>query len=178
MLQAARPGPERSTDPPDPFHYSRKTHINQGSRMKALLSALAMLSALCIASCISPRNYPGAKTEAQPERTPSGLQYIDIAVGSGASPQTGNAVTVHYTGFLMDSTKFDSSVDRGEPFTFMIGVGQVIKGWDEGVASMKTGGKRKLIVPASLAYGSRGIPPVIPPDAELVFDVELISVGQ
>jgi peptidylprolyl isomerase len=108
--------------------------------------------------------------------TPSGLAYVDEAVGTGATPQTGQSVTVHYSGFLTDGKKFDSSVDRGKPFTFVIGLGQVIKGWDEGVASMKVGGKRRLIIPAALGYGARGAGGVIPPNAELVFDVELLGV--
>lgn len=107
---------------------------------------------------------------------PSGLKYIDEVVGTGASPKHGKTVTVHYTGRLTDGKKFDSSVDRNKPFSFIIGVGQVIKGWDEGVLSMKVGGKRKLIIPASLGYGARGAGGVIPPNAELHFDVELISV--
>ncbi|MFN9173845.1 MAG: FKBP-type peptidyl-prolyl cis-trans isomerase [Synechocystis sp.] len=108
--------------------------------------------------------------------TPSGLQYIDEVVGDGPSPEKGQKVVVHYTGKLTNGTKFDSSLDRNQPFSFKIGVGQVIKGWDEGVATMKVGGKRKLIIPADLAYGSRGAGGVIPPNAVLEFDVELLDI--
>lgn len=110
------------------------------------------------------------------ETTASGLKYEDVKVGTGASPERGQMVTVHYTGTLENGTKFDSSRDRGTPFTFKIGVGQVIKGWDEGVASMKVGGSRKLIIPANLGYGSSGAGGVIPGNATLLFDVELISI--
>ena len=112
----------------------------------------------------------------EPTVTPSGLRYIDIEVGSGDSPQTGQTVVVHYTGWLADGTKFDSSVDRGQPFSFTIGTGRVIEGWDEGVATMKVGGKRRLIIPAELGYGAGGYPPVIPANAELIFDVELLEI--
>ena len=112
--------------------------------------------------------------------TASGLQTIDSTVGTGASPKTGQRCVMHYTGWLYKDgakgAKFDSSVDRGEPFEFVIGVGQVIKGWDEGVASMQVGGKRTLIIPAELGYGSRGAGGVIPPNATLMFDVELLGV--
>ncbi len=108
--------------------------------------------------------------------TPSGLKYVDEQVGTGASPQKGKRVTVHYTGTLADGKKFDSSRDRGQPFKFVIGVGQVIAGWDEGVMSMKVGGRRKLIIPSNLGYGARGAGGVIPPNAELHFDVELLGV--
>ncbi len=110
--------------------------------------------------------------------TASGLTYTDQVVGKGASPVAGKPVTVHYTGTLDNGTKFDSSVDRKEPFTFVIGVGQVIPGWDEGVMTMKVGGKRTLIIPAKLGYGARGAGGVIPPNATLHFDVELLSVGK
>lgn len=108
--------------------------------------------------------------------TPSGLQYIDIVEGEGDTPKKGQNVTVHYTGTLESGKKFDSSVDRGTPFNFKIGVGQVIKGWDEGVGTMKVGGRRTLIIPAELGYGARGAGGVIPPNATLIFDVELLDV--
>ncbi len=106
----------------------------------------------------------------------SGLKYIDQKVGEGKSPMEAEMVTVHYTGRLTNGEVFDSSVERDKPFSFVIGVGQVIKGWDEGVASMKVGGKRTLIIPPELGYGSRGAGGVIPPNATLIFDVELLSI--
>ncbi len=108
--------------------------------------------------------------------TPSGLKYIDLQPGTGISPTTGATCVVHYTGWLTNGEKFDSSVDRGEPFDFPVGRGRVIKGWDEGVASMKVGGKRRLLIPPQLGYGDRGAGGVIPPKATLVFEVELIAV--
>lgn len=107
--------------------------------------------------------------------TASGLQYEEIKVGSGATAKAGNLVSVHYTGWLTDGTKFDSSKDRNEPFAFNLGAGQVIKGWDEGVQGMQVGGVRKLTIPASLGYGARGAGGVIPPNATLVFEVEFLG---
>ena len=109
--------------------------------------------------------------------TDSGLQYVVLVEGDGATPQRGQTVVVHYTGTLEDGSKFDSSRDRNQPFQFKVGVGQVIKGWDEGVGSMKVGERRKLIVPSDLGYGSRGAGGVIPPDATLIFDVELLRIA-
>ena len=108
--------------------------------------------------------------------TSSGLQYIDQIVGTGETAKAGQTVSVHYTGWLTNGKKFDSSVDRGQPFSFRLGVGQVIKGWDEGVQGMKIGGKRKLTIPSNLGYGARGAGGLIPPHATLVFDVELLGV--
>jgi len=148
---------------------------------------VALVALLVLPACGGPATTPAA-AGAAPNTTPSssggntiktasGLQYEEIIVGTGASPIAGQPVTVHYTGRLTSGAKFDSSVDRGQPFQFTIGVGQVIKGWDEGVMSMKVGGKRHLTIPPELGYGSRGAGNVIPPNATLVFDVELLGVG-
>ncbi len=110
--------------------------------------------------------------------TPDGLKFYDIKEGTGAVAKPGDKVKVHYTGWLTNGKKFDSSVDRGEPFQFTLGAGQVIKGWDEGVAGMKVGGKRQLHIPPELGYGSRGAAGVIPPNATLIFDVELLGTGK
>jgi len=121
-----------------------------------------------------------AAKEKKMTETESGLKYRDVKEGEGASPERGQTCVMHYTGWLYQDgkkgEKFDSSVDRGEPFPFKIGVGQVIKGWDEGVSTMKVGGKRELVIPPSLGYGARGAGRVIPPNATLLFEVELLGV--
>jgi len=132
--------------------------------MKSILVLLA--AALVVASCA--KNNKGV--------TETGMKYEIIKEGTGASPKRGDSVTVHYTGWLEDGTKFDSSVDRKQPFTFKLGVGQVIQGWDDGVATMRVGGKTKFFIPPELGYGSRGAGGVIPPNATLVFEVELLSI--
>ena len=109
--------------------------------------------------------------------TPSGLKYTDLETGQGTEAQTGKNVSVHYTGWLENGTKFDSSKDSGRPFSFPLGAGHVIRGWDEGVAGMKVGGKRRLTIPAELAYGDQGCGGVIPPQATLVFEVELLEIA-
>jgi|SRR5579862_5623624 FKBP-type peptidyl-prolyl cis-trans isomerase len=118
------------------------------------------------------------KVSGQPTTTPSGLQYWDIVAGTGATATPGSMVKVHYSGFLTSGQKFDSSRDRGEPFSFPLGGGQVIKGWDEGVAGMKVGGQRQLKIPPDLGYGATGAGGVIPPNATLIFDVELLDVSK
>lgn len=141
--------------------------------MQSMIKLIAggMLAALMVVPV------QAAETRAQTmTTTASGLKYVDLVVGKGASPVQGKQVKVHYTGTLENGTKFDSSVDRRQPFSFVIGVGQVIKGWDEGVMGMKVGGKRKLVIPANLGYGARGAGGVIPPNATLLFDVELLDV--
>lgn len=108
--------------------------------------------------------------------TETGLKYVDNVLGTGPMPTVGQEIVVHYTGMLTDSTKFDSSVDRGLPFTFQVGVGSVIRGWDEGLLTMRVGGKRTLIIPPQLGYGEQGYPGVIPANAILIFDVELLEI--
>lgn len=110
-------------------------------------------------------------------QTPSGLKYEELVVGEGPAAKAGDTVQVHYTGWLTDNTKFDSSVDRNQPFDFPLGAGHVIKGWDEGVAGMQVGGKRKLNIPPELGYGARGAGGVIPPNATLIFEVELLAIN-
>jgi len=121
-----------------------------------------------------PKNAPA--TASKEITMPDGLKYTDDQVGTGTEAQAGKTVSVHYTGWLLDGTKFDSSKDRNQPFSFPLGGGQVIKGWDEGVAGMKVGGKRTLVIPPDLGYGARGAGGVIPPNATLKFEVELLDV--
>ena len=148
------------------------------------LAAAACGSQASIPGSTSPPTQPSATQPAQPAATPnegeitsaSGLKYIDEVVGAGESPQMADYVRIHYVGTLEDGTQFDSSVDRGEPAVFWIGVEAVIPGFDEGVGSMKVGGKRRLIIPPDLAYGERGAGGVIPPNATLIFEVELVEI--
>jgi FKBP-type peptidyl-prolyl cis-trans isomerase len=140
-------------------------------RVLAIVAGLGLVATVATAC-----GGDGEEASPTPAVTGTGLQIIDIEVGSGSSPQTGQTVMVHYTGWLADGTKFDSSIGRGQPFSFMIGTGLVIKGWDEGVATMKVGGKRRLIIPPELGYGAGGNPPVIPANAQLIFDIELLEI--
>lgn len=143
-----------------------------------MLAALATV--LVVVPAASVPTIAAAQTAGKTMTTPSGLQIIDSTVGTGASPKPGQTCVMHYTGWLYEDgkkgKKFDSSVDRNEPFEFPIGRGRVIGGWDEGVATMKVGGKRTLIIPPALGYGARGAGGVIPPNATLMFDVELLGV--
>ena len=148
------------------------------SRSRAFSFALAVITVIAGGMLGSATAH--AQTSGKPMTTPSGLQIIDTKVGAGASPKTGQICVMHYTGWLYENgakgKKFDSSVDRGQPFEFPIGAHRVIAGWDEGVATMKVGGKRTLIIPPQLGYGERGAGGVIPPNATLIFDVELIGI--
>ncbi|MNK69066.1 FK506-binding protein [compost metagenome] len=140
--------------------------------------AAALVLALALTGCQKEEaSADGSKAEkGSTDVATSNLKIEDLQEGSGSSPKPGDVVSVHYTGWLENGTKFDSSVDRGEPFEFVIGQGQVIQGWDQGVMTMKEGGKRRLTIPAELGYGSRGAGGVIPPNATLIFEVELLDV--
>ena len=124
-----------------------------------------------------PSSTETAAASAEPPKAPAGLVKEDIKVGTGPAAKTGDHVIVHYTGTLTDGTKFDSSVDRDEPFAFVLGTGQVIQGWDTGVATMRVGDKARLTIPPELAYGEAGYPGAIPPKATLIFEVELLSIS-
>jgi len=143
--------------------------------LPSLLPSLALLCSLFLVACNESAPWPGGSV--------AGLERIDEVIGEGAEATPGSKVSVHYTGWLYDervpekrSRKFDSSLDRGQPFSFVLGAGQVIRGWDDGVAGMRVGGKRTLLIPSELGYGSRGAGRVIPPNASLVFEVELLDV--
>ena len=149
--------------------------------MRIALRASSLAAPVILAVAVTLTSAIFTPGRAQPVMTkPDGLQIIDLKVGTGAAPKPGQTVVVHYTGWLYEDgkkgKKFDSSLDRGQPFEFPIGQHQVIAGWDEGVATMKVGGKRTLIIPPGLGYGARGAGGVIPPNATLIFDVELLSV--
>jgi peptidylprolyl isomerase len=147
-------------------------HMREFSRRSALAAAFAATTGvLALSESADAQNVV---------TTSSGLKYIDVKAGTGVSPQSGQTCVMHYTGWLYENgkkgAKFDSSVDRGQPFEFKIGIGQVIRGWDQGVATIKVGGKRTLIIPPALGYGTRGAGGVIPPNATLLFDVELLAI--
>jgi peptidylprolyl isomerase len=147
---------------------------------RALAALTTLIAGVAVFLAILPSTAQAQTTGKNTMTTASGLIITDSQVGTGATPKTGQTCVMHYTGWLYNDgvkgTKFDSSVDRGQPFAFSIGTGQVIKGWDEGVATMQVGGKRTLIIPAALGYGARGAGGVIPPNATLMFDVELLDV--
>jgi FKBP-type peptidyl-prolyl cis-trans isomerase len=153
--------------------------------MKTLTFAITLLAVLSLVvaptaaaqkAAAKPAASGPTKVVGEPTKTASGLEYWDIKVGIGAVAQTGKHVKVDYTGWLTSGKKFDSSVGTGRPYDFMLGAGQVIKGWDEGVAGMKVGGKRQLRIPPDLAYGAKGYSSLIPPNSTLIFDVRLVDV--
>jgi peptidylprolyl isomerase len=152
----------------------RQEHARTGGRRRVIAAVVIFaLAAAGAAYLFAPGLRGGAGGEVT---TRSGLKYTDVVVGTGPSPRPGQTAVVHYTGTLTDGTKFDSSVDKGQPYSFPLGMGSVIKGWDEGVATMKVGGKRHLVVPPALGYGAAGRPPAIPGGATLLFDIELLDV--
>ena len=146
---------------------------------RALLTSLLLVSGALSTPVLATQEgkpmEPANDAAAKETVTPSGLKYVDQKAGTGAEAKAGDVVSVHYTGWLENGTKFDSSRDRNEPYRFKLGAGQVIKGWDEGVAGMKVGGRRTLVIPPALGYGARAIGP-IPPNSTLVFDVELVRI--
>ena len=166
----------------------KQTALWSGAALLALIASgcyqasttqTATSSAASSANSSTPAVKPAAPAAAGQEvLLAGGLKYVDLKVGDGDIAEAGLRATVHYTGWLTDGTKFDSSVDRGQPFAFRVGGHEVISGWDEGVKGMRIGGKRKLTIPPDMGYGANGSPPVIPPNSTLVFDVELLGLAR
>jgi FKBP-type peptidyl-prolyl cis-trans isomerase len=149
------------------------------------VAVVVLAAALVLAACGRPEESTSGEpaggdecTENQPVTTETGLKYVELSCGDGVEAIRGATVTVDYVGRLEDGKKFDSSIDRGEPFVFALGAGEVIPGWDEGIAGMRVGGMRRLTIPPDLAYGETGYPPVIPPDSTLTFEVDLLEVEE
>jgi FKBP-type peptidyl-prolyl cis-trans isomerase len=163
-----------------------KSFFASASRPAIIVSAFVLAGPACQRKIEEPESraivpVPSSEVTAAPASAsapkPAGLVKEDTKLGTGPEAKTGDHVSVHYTGTLTDGTKFDSSLDRKEPFEFSLGEGQVIKGWDQGVVGMKKGGKRKLTIPSELGYGANGSPPKIPPNATLVFEIELLGIN-
>jgi len=156
---------------------SRKSQRQEKQNNQRIIIFAVILTVIALVAIFSrPKQSSFSIDEAGMTTTASGLKYKDLAVGTGAEAMAGDQVSVHYTGYLTDGTKFDSSLDRGKPFEFQLGTGQVIKGWDEGVQGMHVGGKRQLLIPPDLGYGASGSGSVIPPNATLFFEVELLDI--
>ena len=163
--------------PRGPYSPAKTPSTTGGGRQARIIAIVVVLAlaASAIAYLFMQRGRSGGGGGSE-VTTATGLKYVDITEGTGPSPQTGQNISVNYTGMLENGTKFDSSFDHGKPYEFRIGTGRVIKGWDEGILTMKVGGKRRLIIPANLGYGARGNPPNIPTNATLLFDVELLGI--
>jgi hypothetical protein len=167
--------PRRTHPSRTSFGPQEKSQIRHSKQKRTRVIAAVIVLAL-VAGALAYLFVPGLPGSTGAEvTTPSGLRYTDLVVGTGPSPRRGQTAVVHYTGTLTDGTKFDSSRDKGQPYSFALGTGSVIKGWDEGIATMKVGGRRKLVVPPALGYDARGNG-TIPPNATLLFDVELLDV--
>ena len=175
MPQSRQRKTNKARKRPKGLYPATKTQAPAGRNRQARIIAIVVVLALA-ASAVAYLIANRIGKSGTEITTASGLKYTDLLVGTGATPQRGQTVTVHYTGTLENGKKFDSSLDRGTPADFRIGVGSVIKGWDEGLMTMKVGGKRRLVIPANLGYGPSGRPPDIPGNSTLIFDVELLGV--
>lgn len=162
---------------PTPNQKQRATERKEQQSNQKIVLLVVLLAAVALAAIFYRPKQTGFKIdEAGMSETASGLKYKDLVIGNGPEAQIGDLVSVHYTGYLTDGTKFDSSLDRGQPFSFQLGTGSVIQGWEEGVAGMRVGGKRQLLIPPELGYGSSGAGDVIPPNATLFFEIELLGI--